>query len=71
MAGAALGARYDQKVPRGCKKTCNRNVLRAFKKFKNKLFSLREEDVMTECARVVRSQFWIVTWSPFVAVRIL
>ena len=54
MAGAALEARYDQKVARGCRKTCNRNVLRAFEKVKIDYFSLREEDVVIECARVAR-----------------
>ena len=55
VAYAALEACY-QKVARSCKKTCNRNVLRAFKQVW-KIFSLREEDVMIECARVIRSQF--------------
>ena len=34
VAGAALEARYDQKVACGCRKTCNRNVFRAFEKLK-------------------------------------
>ena len=53
MAGAALEARYDQKVARGCGEICNRNVLRALKKLEI-YYSLRKEDVMIECARVVR-----------------
>jgi hypothetical protein len=55
VAYAALEACY-QKVARSCKKTCNRNVLRRFKKLE-KIFSLREEDVMIACARVIRPQF--------------
>ena len=40
VAGAALEARYDQKVARGCSETCNRNVLRAFKEIRNITFSV-------------------------------
>ena len=65
MAGAALEARYNQKVARGCRKTCNRNVLRAFEKV-NRLFYLREEEVMIECARGAVT-ILIVTWSPVLA----
>jgi hypothetical protein len=40
VAGAALEARYDQKVARGCSATCSRNVLRAFKEIRNITFSV-------------------------------
>jgi len=40
VAGAALEARYDQKVACGCSETCNRNVLRAFKEIRNITFSV-------------------------------
>jgi hypothetical protein len=52
VAGAALEARCDQKVARGCSETCNRNMLRALT-IRNTILSLREEDTMIECARVV------------------
>ena len=54
MAGAALEARYDQKVARGCRKTCNRNVLRAFEKVKIDYSLCARRTVMIECARVAR-----------------
>jgi hypothetical protein len=39
-------------VARGCSETCNRNMLRALT-IRNTILSLREEDTMIECARVV------------------
>ena len=65
VAYAALEACY-QKVARSCKKTCNRNVLRRFKKLEKYFLCARRTSWLS--ARVwYGHNFWIATWSPVVA----